>query len=75
MAKFTIGKPITTGTPSVVVDAGLALGLHRFSLSVVDADGNTSKPDAVVVEVQRIRPIPTPVIRTPVRAKPSRNPS
>ena len=33
MAKFALGKPVTTETATVEVDAGLAVGAHRFRLS------------------------------------------
>lgn len=57
MTTFVAGKPQTTDKPAVVVDAGLAAGLHRFRLVVVDAAGNESKPDEVVVEVRSGRVI------------------
>ncbi len=79
MTRFIVGGTISTDTPGVEVDAGLAVGFHRFRLSVADAAGTTSAPDEVVVEVRSIRPTPiptpTPVIRTPLRAKPTRKPS
>lgn len=69
MAQFSVGRPITTDTPAVTVDAGLAVGRHRFSLVVMDGTGLASRvADELVVQVQRLvvpeRPIPTPV--TPV---------
>ena len=51
MASFTIGKPVTTDTSEVVVDAGLKPGLHRFRLVVVDDTGAASAPDEAVVQV------------------------
>lgn len=63
MARFAIGQTVTTDQPTVVVDAGLPAGSHRFRLVVVDMAGNTSRPDEVLVVVQAISPI-TPV--TPV---------
>ncbi|KQP37382.1 hypothetical protein [Pseudorhodoferax sp. Leaf274] len=76
MAQFAVGKPITTDTPGIAVDAGLAVGRHRFRLEVLDAAGLRSRvADEVVVQVQRLvvpdRPIPTPVTPvTPVRPTP-----
>jgi hypothetical protein len=77
MAAFTVDKPIPTRTPTITVDAGLAVGDHRFQLEVVDDGGLRSKPDLVTVTVQRrvivsperpTRPVPTPVPPvTPVR--------
>jgi hypothetical protein len=55
MSKFVIGKPQTTDVPAISVDAGLAVGFHRFRLLVVDDQGNQSKPDEVVVEVRASR--------------------
>ena len=37
MATFTRGRPVETTTPTVVVDAGLPVGSHRFQLEVVDS--------------------------------------
>lgn len=66
MAIFKVGVPITTGTPSITVDAGLPEGVHRFQLEVIDSAGNRSAPDVVAVQVQApviTRPVlsPTPV--------------
>ena len=52
MAVFSIGKPITTTVPVIAVDAGLAIGVHRFQLEVIDTAGNRSKPDVAEVTVQ-----------------------
>ena len=51
MAKFVRGKPVETDAPTVVVDAGLPPGRHRFQLVVVDDAGNRSAPAAVDVVV------------------------
>jgi hypothetical protein len=51
MTTFAVGKPVTTDTSSVTVDAGLPVGLHRFRLEVVDSAGKTSAPNEVVVQV------------------------
>lgn len=53
MTKFVVGRPVTTTTPTVVVDAGLAVGSHRFRLTVVDSSGNTSQPAEAPVQVSR----------------------
>jgi hypothetical protein len=37
----------------VVVDAGLAVGTHRFQLVVVSNDGRRSAPEAIDVVVSR----------------------
>lgn len=73
MAQFAVGQSITTDTASVTVDAGLAMGSHRFSLVVLDSAGLRSRvADELVVQIQRLvvpdRPIPTPV--DPVRPIP-----
>jgi hypothetical protein len=59
MASFVIGRPITTAESTVVVDAGLRPGPHRFRLEVVDDSGLVSRPDEAVVQVQ------LPVVVTP----------
>ena len=74
MAQFAIGQAITTDTPGVTVDAGLAVGSHRFSLVVLDSAGLRSRvADEVVVQIQRLvvpdRPVPIPV--DPVRPIPT----
>ncbi len=72
MARFDVRTPITTREPTIVVDAGLPIGRHRFRLEVIDAAGQRSAPDDAVVEVQRIIidpgriPTPGPVIPTPI---------
>ena len=54
MATFTVGRPITTREPTIAVDAGLAVGAHRFQLEVMDDAGNRSRPEVAVVTVQRV---------------------
>jgi hypothetical protein len=75
MAAFSIGKPITTSVPVIAVDAGLAIGVHRFQLEVIDTAGNRSKPDVAEVTVQRLvitfpTPPLDPVILDPTRPTP-----
>jgi hypothetical protein len=53
MARFVPEQTIATRTPTVSVDAGLAIGTHTFELVVVDDAGNRSAPARLVVEVQR----------------------
>lgn len=68
MARFAVGESITTREPAIEVDAGLAIGSHRFSLVVVDANGRRSVPDVVTVRVQRldVPPIDRPPDPSPV---------
>jgi hypothetical protein len=75
MAVFSIGKPITTAVPVIAVDPGLAIGVHRFQLEVIDTAGNRSKPDVAEVTVQRLvitlpTPALDPVILDPTRPTP-----
>ncbi len=51
MAAFVQGRPLTTREPVITVDAGLAIGTHRFQLVVVDSDGLRSRPDTVTVRI------------------------
>ncbi|MBN8442664.1 MAG: hypothetical protein J0M28_13355 [Thauera sp.] len=68
MVAFVRGRPITTDEPTVTVDAGLALGVHRFQLVVVTADGRRSAADVVDLTVERLTiPGPLdPVVRPPL---------
>jgi len=76
MTTFVRGRPVETAQPMVLVDAGLAVGTHRFQLVVVSNDGRRSAPQLVdVVITQRpvtrppVTPVVTPVVRpvvTPV---------
>ena len=68
MVAFVAGKPLTTDTPVVVVDAGLPVGRHRFQLVVVNAAGTASKPSEIVVQVQRFVPPPVvgPIVTGPI---------
>ena len=51
MARFTIGRPITTTESTIEVDPGLRPGSHRFQLEVETDDGRVSPPDIVTVRV------------------------
>ena len=50
MTAFAPGKPVTTDTPTVAVDA-LPPGRHTFTLVVVNAAGVRSAPATAVVTV------------------------
>ena len=78
MARFPIDTPVTTREEIVTVDAGLAVGRHRFRLEVIDGEGRRSTPHEAIVEVQRTTPVDpvlppigpvTPIIRTRSRRK------
>ena len=57
--KFVLNKPIETKEPTIVVDAGLAIGKHVFRLVVEDELGVQSQPtDAVVVVTLERNPFP-----------------
>lgn len=72
MAKFTPRKPVTTETATVEVDAGLDVGAHRFSLSVVNAAGQASRTaDEVVVQITQTRPQPLPPVAPAPPLRPS----
>jgi hypothetical protein len=49
--KFVPNKPIETSVPTVVVDAGLAVGRHRFRLVVENRRGQRSRPAEVIVTI------------------------
>ena len=73
MPAFAVNQPITTPTPTIVVDAGLPAGSHRFQLVVIDSAGNRSAADVGVVTIQReivtgpVNPtVPGPVVVDPV---------
>lgn len=76
MVAFVRGRTITTAEPSVTVDAGLALGVHRFQLVVVTADGRRSVADVVDLSVQRLTiPLPLDPVVRPTVIDPVVNPS
>lgn len=54
MATFAPGQTIKTREPTITVDAGLALGVHRFQLVVLTDTGQTSAPAIAEVSVQRL---------------------
>jgi hypothetical protein len=52
MTQLFVGTPVVTEAPSIVVDAGLSVGQHRFQLEVVIDSGQKSQPVTAVVQVQ-----------------------
>lgn len=69
MVAFVRGRTVGTTDPRVVVDAGLAVGTHRFQLVVVSSSGRRSAPQLVDVVVSRpviVQPQPPVTIRPPV---------
>jgi hypothetical protein len=79
MARFLPNRPITTGEPTIVVDAGLPSGRHRFRLEVIDSAGLRSTPSDVVVTVTDagstrppIRPDEPPLVSGPIAPTPIR---
>jgi hypothetical protein len=53
MAEFKLREPIETQEPVITVDPGLEPGRHRFTLTVVDDDGNQDTAEATVRIVRR----------------------
>lgn len=80
MTTFVRGRTLKTSDATMVVDAGLSVGTHRFQLEVVTNDGRRSAPDVVDIAVARaqvgpvrppgggglVTPVVTPVV-TPIR--------
>lgn len=67
MATFVRGQPITTREPTIRVDAGLAVGVHRFQLVVLTDTGQKSAPVVAEVSIQRTILDPTrPILDTGV---------
>lgn len=52
MVKFELRKPIETTAPKIEVDPGLLPGAYRFSLVVIDEEGNESRPDVLTVQIR-----------------------
>jgi hypothetical protein len=69
MTAFVRGRTVETTAAVVEVDAGLAVGTHRFQLVVVCDDGRRSAPQPVDVIVNRqavvIEPQPQPPVTRP----------
>lgn len=53
MADFRHGKVFETTEALLRVDAGLPVGRYVFQLTVIDRDGNQSKPAKLDLEVIR----------------------
>ena len=78
MARFAVGQPITTTTPTIAVDAGLPVGQQRFQLVVIDQAGRRSVPATALVLVRQIiidpgpvvGPLPGPILPDPVGPSP-----
>ena len=80
MVAFRRGVPVTTTTPTVVVDAGLPAGERRFELVVTDQAGNVSRPMQFTVTISRltepIGPVLAPArppLTPPRRKRPDRS--
>ena len=73
MARFAVGQAIRSVEPTIVVDAGLPAGAHRFQLEVIDSTGRRSAPAVAVVTIQRLT-IPVPPVVVPPLRPPSRQP-
>jgi len=54
MTTFVRGRTLRTSDATVVVDAGLAVGTHRFQLEVMTSDGRRSVPDIVDIAIARV---------------------
>jgi hypothetical protein len=67
MPTLAQGRPLDSDRPTVLVENALALGRHRFTLIVIDGDGNESQPDDLVLEVRgRTIVTPTPGVLPPI---------
>jgi len=71
MVDFTRTKRIETREPAIKVDPGLKEGRYVFQLTVIDQDGNESRPARIQVEVKRgiisVDPrLVDPVLREPI---------
>lgn len=76
MTTFVRGRTVETAEAVVLVDAGLAVGTHRFQLVVVSNDGRRSAPEVVDVVISRlviVEPQP-PVTRPPLTEPPVTRP-
>jgi hypothetical protein len=54
MARFDLNQTIGTSEATLVVDAGMPVGRHRFQLEVFNEAGRRSRPDIVIVDIQRL---------------------
>ena len=67
MVDFRDKKRFETRFAVLKVDAGLAAGRYVFQLTVIDSNGNQSKPMRMNVEVVARRRIIDPRLVTPIR--------
>jgi len=80
MPELPINRPFDSSEPSIRVDNRLAVGVHRFALTVIDDRGLESLADTIDVEVQAavapppiVRPVPVPPpVAAPVIVLPPR---
>lgn len=75
MVDFTRTKRVETTEPAIKVDPGLKEGRYVFQLTVIDQDGNKSRPAQIKVEVKRdliiIDPrLVDPILREPILREP-----
>jgi hypothetical protein len=70
MVDFRDKKRFETKLPLLQVDAGLPAGRYAFQLTVVDSNGNTSKPMRLNVEVVARGRIIDPRLVTPISPLP-----
>ena len=70
MVDFRDKKRFETKASVLKVDAGLPAGRYGFQLTVVDSDGNKSKPMRLNVEVVTRGPIIDPRLVTPISPLP-----
>jgi hypothetical protein len=70
MVDFRDKQRFETKVPVLQVDAGLPAGRYAFQLTVVDSNGNTSKPMRLNVEVITRGQIIDPRLVTPISPLP-----
>lgn len=70
MVDFTRTKRVETEEPAIKVDAGLKEGRYVFQLTVIDQDGNKSRPAQIKVEIKRDLVIIDPRLIDPVTREP-----
>jgi len=63
MANFLNRRQFTTKKPQIRVEPGLPAGKHRFQVTAIYADGNSSLPIDVVVNIVK------PIIRGTTRPR------
>jgi hypothetical protein len=70
MTLLTVGTPVTTTEPTLVVENKLVAGAHEFQLVVVADDGVASDPVTAVVQI--VNPPAPPPPPAPPRNPPIR---